>query len=180
MSLIKILKTDIDVTSIKKQLLEYNKDWNCQTNLRNSDSLLKYGFPEVDIGVLQLKIGTVKSSNDFVGDSETSKETPAWNRHTAIRTTLRKNGFPNLERCGFLSLPVGKEVGRHIDKGTYYLSRDRYHLSIQGTYLYTCGDESVIITPGTLFWFNNKEEHSAKNIGDDVRVTFVFDVLRKA
>lgn len=174
---IQILKTGIDTTSIKRQLKEYAKDWNCQNNLQNSDSLLKYGFPVVDIGVLQLKIGTVPNKDTFVGDTETSKETPAWNRHTAVRTTLRKNGFPELERCGFLAMPIGGEVGRHIDKGTYYLSRNRYHLSIQGRYLYTVGDEEQIIEEGTLFKFNNKLEHSAKNIGDVVRITFVFDTL---
>lgn len=175
---ITILKTGLDVSSIKSQLLQYSKDWNCQNNLKNSDSLLKYGFPEVDIGVLQLKIGVVKSSNEFVGDSEISRETPAWNRHTAIRTALRKNGFPNLERCGFLSLPVGKSVGRHVDVGNYYLTRNRYHLSVQGTYRYTCGDEEAIIEPGMLFWFDNDLEHSAENIGTDVRITFVFDTLK--
>jgi quercetin dioxygenase-like cupin family protein len=42
--------------------------------------------------------------------------------------------------------------------------------------MYTVEDESFIVEPGTLFWFNNKLEHSAKNIGDEVRITLVFDV----
>lgn len=174
---IKILKTGLDVSSIKKQLLQYSKDWECQKNLLNVESLLNRGYPEMDVGVLQLKIGVIAKANDFVGDSELSKETLAWNRHTAVRTTLRKNGFPKLERCGFLSLPLAKEVGLHIDEGTYYKTRNRYHLSIQGTYEYTCGDESIIVESGTLFYFNNKLMHSAKNIGNDVRITFVFDTL---
>jgi mannose-6-phosphate isomerase-like protein (cupin superfamily) len=172
---IKIIKTGIDVTSIKAQLLQYSKDWECHKIGANVESLLNKGYPEMDVGVLQLKIGVVAHRDQFVGDSEFSKETSAWHRHTAIRTTLRKNGFPNLERCGFLSLPIGKEVGRHIDEGTYYKTRNRYHLSIQGKYLYTCGDEETVIEPGVLFWFDNKQLHSATNIGDEVRITFVFD-----
>jgi mannose-6-phosphate isomerase-like protein (cupin superfamily) len=175
---IKIIQTGIDVSSIKRDLKNFSSDWDCQKNIKNSDSILKYGFPEVDVGVLQLKIGTVSDSSLFVGNSQTSKETPAWHRHTAVRTTLRKHGFKSLERCGFLSMPVGGSVGRHIDIGNYYLTRDRYHLSIQGRYEYTCGDESVVIDEGTLFWFNNKLEHSATNISDVVRITFVFDVLK--
>ena len=35
---------------------------------------------------------------------------------------------------------------------------------------------SVRIDAGTLFWFNNKYPHSAKNVGDCNRITFVFDV----
>ena len=41
---------------------------------------------------------------------------------------------------------------------------------------YTVGDEVAIIEPGTLFWFNNKLPHKAVNIGDNVRITFVFDI----
>ena len=47
---------------------------------------------------------------------------------------------------------------------------------IQGSYRYTVGDESVIVEPGTLLWFNNKLKHGTENVGDEVRITFVFDV----
>jgi hypothetical protein len=75
-----------------------------------------------------------------------------------------------------LSLEVGGEVGQHIDEGKYYLTKDRYHLSILGRYRYTVGGESVDVEPGTLLWFNNKLMHGTHNIGDCTRVTFVFDV----
>ena len=78
--------------------------------------------------------------------------------------------------CGFLSLPIGGYVGQHIDQGTYYQTRDRYHLAIQGKYRYTVGGQSVIVEPGTLLWFNNKLMHGTENVGDEVRITFVFDV----
>ena len=64
----------------------------------------------------------------------------------------------------------------YIDEGTYYQTRDRFHLAIKGKYKYTVGGESVIVEPGTLLWFNNKLMHGTHNIGDEVRVTFVFDV----
>jgi hypothetical protein len=38
------------------------------------------------------------------------------------------------------------------------------------------GDEEVIIEPGTLLWFNNKLMHGTENVGDCIRITFVFDV----
>ena len=73
-------------------------------------------------------------------------------------------------------LPVDEIVGAHIDEGTYYLTRNRYHLSILGRYQYFCGKESVIVEPGTLLWFNNKLPHGTVNIGDETRITFVFDI----
>ena len=41
---------------------------------------------------------------------------------------------------------------------------------------YMVGDEEVIVEPGTLLWFNNKIMHGTENIGDCIRITFVFDV----
>jgi hypothetical protein len=120
-------------------------------------------------------MGGVDSEEQYVGDTEYCIPTPACKNHTAVLAFLTRH-FGKFSRCGFLSLPVGGGVGQHIDKGNYYLTRDRYHLSIQGRYVYTVGDESVTVEPGTLLWFNNKLPHGTKNIGDNVRITFVFDV----
>ena len=73
-------------------------------------------------------------------------------------------------------MPVGGEVGQHIDIGSYYQTRDRYHLAIQGAYDYTVGGETVRVEEGDLIWFDNKQSHGTKNVGDVVRITFVFDV----
>ena len=95
--------------------------------------------------------------------------------HSEIRKFLNKN-YPNYCRCGFLALPVGEIVGAHIDEGTYYLNKDRYHLSIQGQYKYIVGNEDVVVDAGTLLWFNNKMPHGTVNLGNETRITFVFDV----
>lgn len=176
MTNIQIIKTNIDVSKILKQLEIHTSDWNSQTKMKNSDSVLNYGFPPMDVGVLQLVIGVVRDAEQYVGDSEISMKTPNYTHHTAIGTWLRKNGFKNHDRCGFLLLPVDGKVGTHIDEGKYYLTRDRYHLSIYGKYRYTVGDEFTDVEAGTLLKFNNKLPHSAVNIGDCNRITFVFDV----
>ena len=75
-----------------------------------------------------------------------------------------------------LALPAEEMVGAHIDEGTYYLDKDRYHLSITGQYQYFVGEESIVVDPGTLLWFNNKMPHGTVNTGDVTRIIFVFDV----
>jgi quercetin dioxygenase-like cupin family protein len=172
---IRIIKTGINVSKIMKQLQEFPEDWGAQRNIEGAESMLDRGFPEIQAGVLQLIMGGVENSDDYVGDTEICIETPAYNRHTEIVRFLKRN-FHKHCRCGFLSLPVGGKVGKHIDIGSYYQTKDRYHLSIQGRYEYSVGDESVIVEPGTLLWFNNKLEHGTMNVGNEVRVTFVFDV----
>ena len=49
-------------------------------------------------------------------------------------------------------------------------------MSLQGKYKYECNGEEHIIEPGTFFWFSNKLPHSAVNVADEDRITFVFDV----
>ena len=120
-------------------------------------------------------MGGIETPDQQVGNTEICTKTPAYKNHSEVRKYLRKY-FSTLYRCGFLALPIDEIVGAHIDEGTYYLTKDRYHLSIQGRYQYFVGNESIIVEPGTLFWFNNKLPHGTVNIGDEVRITFVFDV----
>lgn len=173
---IRIIKTGINVSRFLKQLHQYPTDWGAQKNIEGIKNVHdEHGFPAIDAGVLQLVIGGVTSPDEYVGDTELCMPTKAYYHHTEIVGFLTRH-FHSFRRCGFLSLPVGGSVGIHIDKGSYYQTKDRYHLSIQGKYKYTVGDESVIVEPGTLLWFNNKLPHGTENIGDCVRITFVFDV----
>ena len=173
---IKIIETNVDVSSVLDQLKKYPEDWGSQKNLKNTEQLdpTKY---IVNADVLQLIMGGITEKEEYVGDTEICIKTPAYEKHTEILNLIKSKfkDIKKLRRCGFLSIPVGGEVGKHTDFGSYYLTKDRYHISIQGRYLYTVDDEQMIIEPGTFFWFNNKLNHSAKNIGDDVRISFVFD-----
>ena len=175
MNNIKILKKGIDVKKVLKQLKKYSNDWYIQR--KGTDTLLERGYADIEVGNLQLIMGAIKKKEDFVGDSELNKPTAAYQRHTEIRNLINEE-FPGreLHRCGFLSLPIDGYVGAHIDEGTYYKTRDRYHLSIQGQYQYFVGNESAIIDAGTLFWFNNKMPHGAVNLSEETRITFVFDI----
>ena len=166
------------MSKILAQLDKNPEDWGIQTRVDGVKSMLTYGFPEVQAGVLQLIIGGVEKMGDYVGDTEICIPTEAIKRHGEVIGFVKRH-FKKVSRCGFLSLPVDGGVGTHIDIGNYYQTRDRYHLSIQGRYIYSVGDESVIVEPGTLLWFNNKLPHGTKNICNEVRVTFVFDVPQK-
>jgi hypothetical protein len=172
---IRVIKTGINISKIMRQLQKYPEDWESQKKMEGADSLLNRGFMDLPAGVLQLVIGGVIDPKDYVGDTEICVPTPAYERHTEIIGFLKRN-FHSFSRCGFLSLEVDGEVGQHIDQGTYYQTKDRYHLSIQGRYDYTVGGETVTVEPGTLLWFNNKLMHGTKNVGDCTRITYVFDV----
>jgi hypothetical protein len=172
---IKILRKGIIVKKVLKQLEQYSDDWFIQR--KGADTLLERGYADIEVGNLQLIMGVVIKKEDFVGDSELCKPTPAYYRHTEIIKIINSE-LPgrDIHRCGFLSLPIDGYVGAHIDEGTYYHTRDRFHLSIASQYQYFVGNESVIVDPGTLLWFNNKIPHGTVNLGDETRITFVFDM----
>ena len=175
MNSIEVIKTGIDVVEVLKQLKEYHKDWYIQR--KGTDTLLERGYADIEVGNLQLIMGAVKKKKDFVGDSELCRPTEAYKRHTEIIKIIKRE-MPGWEihRCGFLLLPVDGYVGAHIDEGTYYKTRDRYHLAIAGQYQYFVGNQTIIVDPGTLLWFNNKLPHGTVNTADEPRVTFVFDM----
>ena len=175
---IKVIKSGLDVSKVIEQLEEYSDDWGNQRRIDDVESLLDRGYDDLPIVNLQLIIGGIKKKEDFVGDSEINIKLPSYERHTEIRKIFEKEfEGKELERCGFLSLPIDGIVGAHIDEGTYYHTRDRYHISVCGRYQYFVGNETIIVEPGTLLWFNNKVPHGTVNIADEERITFVFDVL---
>jgi len=171
---IRLIKTGINVIKIKSQLEKYSEDWGNQKQLDSAEQLDKDIYT-IKAGVLQLVMGAISKPGEMAYNTELCVKTSAYDRHTEIVNFMRRH-FHAHSRCGFLSLPVGDVVGTHIDIGTYYQTKDRYHLSIQGRYKYHCGDDEVIVEPGTLLWFDNKKPHGTKNVGDEVRITFVFDV----
>ena len=171
---IRVIQTGIDVSRIKDQLELWPQDWGKQMEIAHTE-IMDPKTNLVSARVLQLVIGAITSPDQDVRDTEICVPTPACGHHTEILKWAWTT-FGNFARCAFLGLPVGKKVGKHIDIGTYYLTKDRYHLSIQGRYRYTVGDESVIVEPGTFLWFNNKLPHGTENLGDIERITFVIDV----
>jgi hypothetical protein len=176
---IRIIKTGIDVSKILEQLHQYADDWGSQKQLDGVQMQDPTKFHTV-VEVLQLVMGQLEHAGQYVGDSELCFQTPALRRHTEIVKYLKDN-FQAVRRCAFFKLPVGHRVDRHTDFGSYYLDKDRYHLSITGRYKYTVYDgqgnaDIAYIEPGTLFWFNNKLDHESENIANEPRVAFIFDV----
>ena len=84
-----------------------------------------------------------------------------------------------LGRATIVRLAPKGQVYRHIDKGDYYRSRDRYHLVLQSDAgsLLGAGNEWIRMQPGEFWWFDNKAPHEAYNEADTWRIHLIFDVL---
>jgi len=170
MSNFRFIEKNIDVSRILQQVLDNPKDWEEVSTYKNIEGDMNpYGF-------LPLVMAVVKNRTDNPKNSELQRNTPLYDKYTEVRKWLQSYGINQTSRAAFFRLQPGGGVHNHIDDGTYYLTRDRYHLSLQGRYLYEVEGEKHIIEPGTFFWFDNKKYHNAVNIADIDRITFVFDV----
>lgn len=84
-----------------------------------------------------------------------------------------------LGRVIITRLEPGKKILSHADiKGKYTEYYTRYHLVLQGMpgSLFTCGDETVNMLTGELWWFDQHAEHSVTNNSKDDRVHMLIDV----
>ena len=169
MSNFRFIHHDVDVSSIVAELAQHEDDWQAVSTYENIGGSKKpYGFLPMVMAVV--------GENENPKNVEAVMMTPLAQHYPALWDWLATQGITQIARAAFFKLQPHECVYEHIDDGTYYLTKDRFHLSLQGRYLYTCGGEEHIIEPGTFFWFDNKKPHSARNISDVERLTFVFDV----
>lgn len=85
----------------------------------------------------------------------------------------------SLQRAMIVRLKPSGRVYPHVDRGSYYEFRDRYHLVLvsPGGSELSSGGERVVLQEGEVWWFDNKRVHSARNLSADWRVHAIFDLL---
>jgi mannose-6-phosphate isomerase-like protein (cupin superfamily) len=170
MNNIRIIQKNVDISKILKQLKDNENDWY---EVAKFDNIAGKTQPK---NFLPITMGMIENYEQSIKDSNHQCNTIFYRKYTEIVKWLRNKNCQNHARAAFFRLNPGAKVGRHVDDGEYYLTKDRYHLSLQGVYRYECDGEEIIVYPGTFFWFNNKKYHEAENIGKIDRITFVFDV----
>ena len=164
---IRIIKTGIDPKPFLDQMDSDHWNWvSKQKNLGGKKN--PYGF----LPLVWAKVPPGIDPHEHSGKEPTG----LYDHYTEIHKFWKKYKIKKTGRAAFFKLAPGRKVLEHIDRGDYYKNKDRYHLSLQGKYRYRVGDEEMIVEPGTFFWFYNKVPHSAENVGDVDRITFVWDV----
>lgn len=85
----------------------------------------------------------------------------------------------DLGRALYVRLLPNCVVYPHVDEGSYYAVRNRYHLVIQSPEgsLLRCEEEEVRMQEGEIWWFDNKKMHSSKNLSSEMRTHLIFDLL---
>lgn len=117
------------------------------------------------------------------GDSLEAVDTASMIRLPDVKTeTLNIMRVVNGSRLGRVivtRLEPGKKILPHKDVlGEYSKYYTRYHLVLQGMpgSLFTCGDETVQMLTGELWYFDASTEHSVINNSKDDRIHMLIDV----
>lgn len=78
-----------------------------------------------------------------------------------------------------VALAPGGYISPHIDEGPYAEHYSRYHLVLttNDQCVMHCGDESLHMRAGHLYWFNHRKVHAFENNGTSWRVHVIFDCV---
>lgn len=192
MKYIKIIENNINVSSIVKEV-HSNNHWkrnlelvkagkiNCMPNraTKEKDIILVSGPYYVGKSEEHHSHEDwVKCADMYDNPSVEFRKTEFFEHYPLLMEYLYSK-FPSLRtelvRIIISKLYPGDKVVKHHDFGRSY-RKNRFHFSIQGTYKYYVADEEITITPGTLFWFDNKQLHWAENVGENDRISVIFDI----
>ena len=119
-----------------------------------------------------------KNAND-VHESRLTRAAAKFPSSLAFCEGVAAASGASLGRVTLVSLQPRSRVFPHVDVGTYYRIRDRFHLVLRspGGSPLAAGDERVVMREGELWVFNNKVRHSANNPSGEPRVHLIFDLL---
>ena len=97
----------------------------------------------------------------------------------ASQLALTLNG--DLARVFLVRLRARGTVYAHADTGSYYASRDRFHVILQsGAPLHmVCGGSSVEMHPGDVWWYDNSLVHELINPAESPAIYMIVDLLPK-
>jgi aspartyl/asparaginyl beta-hydroxylase (cupin superfamily) len=176
----KLIRSDIDATVFLDEIAAIDGAWETATGRQEKIAVQREALAIPLRGLRKSAIGNRRRR-----DVHESRWTASSRLYPVVRAFLEETAATLdalLSRAKIVSLPAGRRVYPHVDRGEYYRVRDRYHLvlkSTRGSWL-KAGDEDVRMQEGELWWFDNKQMHEAFNDGDEDRIHLIFDLLPRA
>jgi outer membrane protein assembly factor BamB/orotate phosphoribosyltransferase len=178
MNFLKLIRSEINIVPLLEEIMGQEQAW--QINTSRQDKINVQGDTNSIFISRAVRRPDLKANENQ--ESEFTKISQLFPRAVEFMTSIAAEMNASLSRATIIRLKPHSKVSSHIDKGSYYLIRDRYHLvlnSPKGSMM-LCGDEKVYMQPGELWWFNNKQYHEAANESDGWRIHYIFDLLPDA
>jgi Aspartyl/Asparaginyl beta-hydroxylase len=172
------VRTDVEVSPILLEIHSRDYAWNFNTSRQDRIPVQKHTNSI-------FLAGAVDRPDLHVNENQEScltKLAPLFPKTVSFLSGFAQEMNASLSRAAIVRLQPRSQVYLHVDFGSYYLIRDRYHLVLEsatGSVLCS-GNEKIRMRPGELWWFNNKQYHSSFNDSDSWRIHLIFDLLPTA
>jgi hypothetical protein len=170
------IRNDLSVNEFVAEIDQHSDLWLAETGRQER---LKV---QQETQAIALRVGSVPSGSRFA--LEDSQQVDDTQYASAFPLLMRfVNNFADdiggaLGRAYIVRLRPHGRVYRHVDWGQYYARRDRYHaVLVSENSEMNCGDETIVMRPGELWYFDNKTPHQSHNPSDKWRINLIFDVM---
>lgn len=167
-----MLTEGINVQPIMNSLMRHHELWNADETRTTFE-----GTPHADVDDILLRFGSPDGDDLEATDTDAMHQLQGA-KQMALDILKLVNGS-RLGRVVITRTEPGKKILPHKDTlGKYAGYYTRYHVVLQGLpgSLFTCGDETVQMLTGSLWWFDAAAEHSVVNNSQDDRLHLLIDV----
>jgi outer membrane protein assembly factor BamB/orotate phosphoribosyltransferase len=175
MKYFKLIRSGIDVTPLLEEVNAQEQAWLIDTGRQDRIRVQR------DTNTIFLRAAAHRPDLRINENQETrlTIASELFPRALAFMTEFAQEMDCCLSRATIVRLRPNSQVYRHIDEGSYYFLRDRFHLVLRsstGSVLMS-GGETVRMQEGELWWFDNKQFHESYNESGDWRIHYIFDLL---
>ncbi len=177
-----LIATNVDVIPTLNALACHSDLWD-QERLRTTHPLTPHHqVSDIILRFNDLKLYRASGDVSDILDEHESINHPAMFMLPQVRPILfdlmRRVEGERLGRVIITRMAPGTAIDPHIDGGEHAAYYDRYHVTLQNNpgSTFICGQESVYMTAGQVWWFNNAITHSVVNNSVDDRITLIVDI----
>jgi hypothetical protein len=169
----------IDPTPLVQQIIRQPMLWKADTYLRDYP---QGPFGDTETIFLRFPPASVTELERSTKDQHECVWMDGWLHLPAARAIvfglMAQVEGERLGRVMINKLRPGGRIFPHADTPAHAEYWDRFHVSLQSGpgCNFRCGDETVYMRPGQVWWFQNSHEHEVVNNSDDERIHMVIDV----
>src|SRR6202167_5360905 len=175
MKFFRLIRSGIEIAPLLTEIQAKQEAWLLNTSRQDKVQVQR------DTNTIFLR-GHVRRPDLQVNENQESRFTDtskSFPRAVALMTSFAKEMNAHLSRATIVRLKPKSKVFRHVDAGSYYFVRDRYHIVLYSSAgsVMVSGNEWVRMREGELWWFDNKQYHEAYNESGEWRIHYIFDLL---
>lgn len=138
--------------------------------------------PHTEVDDIWLMFNEVRENPADTIDDVQTYPYPGWQALLPLRPLIldlmRRVDGVQLGRVIVSRLRPGGRIAPHVDEGTPATFYRRYQIALQSLpgCLFRCGDETVNMQSGEVWWINNRVEHEVINNSADDRLACIVDI----